>query len=99
MEFRRPFSDSAPIQLCMVCLDWRDIAIQTPFLWQSLEIDVTSIGEIETWVDTLHRWLLRSATQPLSIKLIVDPQKHFSQHWPCLAHIVSLLEMLFEESC
>jgi hypothetical protein len=98
MEFRRPFSDSAPIQLCMVCSDWRDIAIQTPFLWQSLEIDVTSIGEIETWVDTLRRWLLRSATQLLSIKLIVDPRKHFSQHWPCLAHIVSLLETLFEES-
>ncbi|KAJ6490710.1 hypothetical protein C8R47DRAFT_1123300 [Mycena vitilis] len=67
-NFIVPDLAAAPLILCGICRRWRDVAISTPALWNSLQIDLGSSNERQT-VDFHKMWLSRARTTPLSLKL------------------------------
>ncbi|KAJ6513937.1 hypothetical protein C8R47DRAFT_1190773 [Mycena vitilis] len=63
----------SPARLCDVCRKWRDIALHTPRLWRAISWP----PHINFWLSPYPKqifsaWLERSASCPLSIKLIED---------------------------
>ncbi|KAK1218351.1 hypothetical protein PQX77_018967 [Marasmius sp. AFHP31] len=72
----------APLLLTMICRSWRDIALRTPRLWNSLHLILpnpsTAIerdGIVEVLASRekgLKLWLERSGTLPLNLSLAMD---------------------------
>ncbi|TFK31834.1 hypothetical protein BDQ12DRAFT_79362 [Crucibulum laeve] len=56
----------APLLLCQICRCWREIAISTPELWESLEI-MRNGSKCTPKADLVDLWISRSANRPLSI--------------------------------
>ncbi|KAF7335155.1 F-box domain-containing protein [Mycena sanguinolenta] len=79
--FPQPSPLSAPLLLAQICRQWRDIAIASPGLWQSIGlIDTRSVGVFETW-------LARSGNHPLNLSLnCVDPERAASLIDVCIPH-------------
>ncbi|KAJ7604835.1 hypothetical protein DFH06DRAFT_1068165 [Mycena polygramma] len=77
----QPSPLKAPLLLAQICRQWRDIAIATPELWQSIGlIDTRSVGVFETW-------LARSGNHPLDLSLhCVDPDRAGSLIDVCIPH-------------
>ncbi|KAH6913986.1 hypothetical protein BKA70DRAFT_1260080 [Coprinopsis sp. MPI-PUGE-AT-0042] len=72
-EYIRPSIHKAPLLFCQVSRIWRDVAISTPQLWNSI-----SVGRV-------HRrgaapWLRRSGQLPLAIELTISHPSHQSLH-------------------
>ncbi|KAJ3503163.1 hypothetical protein NMY22_g18345 [Coprinellus aureogranulatus] len=72
----------APLVLLRVCRLWREIAVNTPKLWSSMNISIpANIGKLRPGIRLqderkriafeveVDRWLQRSASQPLSIRM------------------------------
>ncbi|KAF7352366.1 F-box domain-containing protein [Mycena venus] len=69
----------APFVLLKICRRWREIALSTPKLWASLDINVTSLrngvspgpssSSSSQWVDVAAAWLRRARGNPLSVTL------------------------------
>ncbi|TEB37991.1 hypothetical protein FA13DRAFT_1725615 [Coprinellus micaceus] len=72
----------APLVLLRVCRLWRDIALNTPTLWASMDITIPSTVEgpdsrpgqegnrkEESFENEVGRWLERSADLPLTIRI------------------------------
>ncbi|KAJ7473972.1 hypothetical protein FB451DRAFT_283145 [Mycena latifolia] len=62
----------SPLLLCLVCRQWRDIALSTPTLWRAIQIDLNESGsqEMMDWkLQILSTWLSRSGDCPLSVSL------------------------------
>ncbi|KAJ7076025.1 hypothetical protein B0H15DRAFT_608560 [Mycena belliarum] len=57
----------APLLLGRICRQWRDVALSTPELWNSIEVECPYF--VEDIVPALDRWLLRSGNSPLTIDL------------------------------
>ncbi|KAJ7215103.1 hypothetical protein B0H12DRAFT_1154990 [Mycena haematopus] len=79
--FPQPSPLSAPLLLAQICRQWRDIAIASPGLWQSIGlVDTRSVGVFETW-------LARSGNHPLNLSLnCVDPERAASLIDVCIPH-------------
>ncbi|KAJ6477545.1 hypothetical protein C8R45DRAFT_1216536 [Mycena sanguinolenta] len=54
----------APLLLAQICRQWRQIALDTPHLWQSL-----FFTDGETCIELLRLWLSRSGSLPLNLDL------------------------------
>ncbi|KAJ6477527.1 hypothetical protein C8R45DRAFT_906418 [Mycena sanguinolenta] len=54
----------APLLLAQICRQWRQIALDTPHLWQSL-----LFRDGEASIELLRLWLARSGTLPLNLDL------------------------------
>ncbi|KAF5310689.1 hypothetical protein D9619_008112 [Psilocybe cf. subviscida] len=63
---------SAPLNLGVVCRQWRNIAWSHPPLWNTLEIDLSLSGH-EHGPSIVREWLERSRSLPLDIR-VVDSQ-------------------------
>ena len=68
----------APLLITSVCRAWRALALNTPKLWSSFEIEVTSPASFAPVRDlhiqsTMQLWLARSKNYPLSVRLIHIP--------------------------
>ncbi|KAJ7120207.1 hypothetical protein C8R44DRAFT_623999, partial [Mycena epipterygia] len=62
-SFPRPSPLDAPLLLAQICRQWRDIAINTQELWQSVAfVDTRSLELIKIW-------LSRSGNHPLNFSL------------------------------
>ncbi|KAJ7723894.1 hypothetical protein B0H16DRAFT_1333825, partial [Mycena metata] len=68
----RPSSIKAPLVLAQACRYWRDVALATPRLWSSidlnLEIGRPNIPEKGT-IALLRTWLSRAKRSPISLML------------------------------
>ncbi|KAK6984001.1 hypothetical protein R3P38DRAFT_3108764 [Favolaschia claudopus] len=64
-----PTSSTAPLALSHVCRQWRDVALSTTALWDSLHVDLNAIAP---WL--LEMWFSRAQERPLS--LTIDGESH-----------------------
>ncbi|KAJ7800460.1 hypothetical protein B0H14DRAFT_2899451 [Mycena olivaceomarginata] len=79
--FPQPSPLVAPLLLTQICRQWRDIAIASSELWQS-------IGIVDTRaVDVFDTWLLRSRNHPLNLSLnCVDHERGAPLVDVCISH-------------
>ncbi|KAF8150409.1 hypothetical protein K438DRAFT_1988562 [Mycena galopus ATCC 62051] len=78
----------SPTLLTQICREWREIALETPILWQAMSLSDLSIP-FERRAHLLDMWLSRSRCCPLSIhfnKDDIDDEPHTSE---ILATVVS----------
>ncbi|THU78318.1 hypothetical protein K435DRAFT_572604, partial [Dendrothele bispora CBS 962.96] len=62
----------APLLLTLVCKQWREIALRTPYLWSALHIyvsDTCDEGFVERRKNKIKQWLERSGNLPISLSL------------------------------
>ncbi|KZV81161.1 hypothetical protein EXIGLDRAFT_780046, partial [Exidia glandulosa HHB12029] len=67
-----PSIHNAPLLLCRVSRQWRDIALQSSELWTSLGLDITELTLADGVLDGAQRWLARSQDRPLQLSLWND---------------------------
>ncbi|KAJ7772950.1 hypothetical protein DFH07DRAFT_767802 [Mycena maculata] len=81
-EFIVPDFDTAPLLLCRILPQWREIALETPALWSSLHLDVNWLRKAE-WVtesaaaEFFCRWISNARNTPLSFE-VCEPR---TQYW------------------
>ncbi|KAJ6531575.1 hypothetical protein DFH09DRAFT_1370404 [Mycena vulgaris] len=68
-EFITPDTDAAPLVLCEICRQWREVALTTPELWSSLSLNIrwVTIADDTALFDLYWRWLTRARSTPLSL--------------------------------
>jgi hypothetical protein len=69
--------DEAPLLLGRIWKPWRDIALQTPRLWASIHIVVTSSATIPKLAEVVMNWLNRSGVLPVDICLLPSKRLRF----------------------
>ncbi|KAF9454049.1 hypothetical protein P691DRAFT_657417 [Macrolepiota fuliginosa MF-IS2] len=60
--------ENAPLLLCHVCRQWRDIALSSPNLWTTMSVNVR-LGVAVPAPDLVSVWLSRSGALPLNLAL------------------------------
>ncbi|KAF8638645.1 hypothetical protein AX17_002048 [Amanita inopinata Kibby_2008] len=66
-KFVRPSPYDAPLLLCGVCAEWREIALATPQLWSSLAVRISYPSHLTPVF--VQDWIDRSGMLPLSLSL------------------------------
>ncbi|KAJ7019861.1 hypothetical protein C8F04DRAFT_324968 [Mycena alexandri] len=62
----------SPLLLCRICRQWREIALSTPALWNTIRMDITRPWDDDkaaAQLELVRAWLSRSGDYPLSITL------------------------------
>ncbi|KAF8629914.1 hypothetical protein AX15_003192 [Amanita polypyramis BW_CC] len=79
----------APILLCNICSSWRELAVATPHLWSTLGISIRdSALDKLTAVHVTNKWLERSGTLPLTLRLKHNPFVPFLNPRPVLVKAI-----------
>ncbi|KAJ7652146.1 hypothetical protein DFH06DRAFT_542744 [Mycena polygramma] len=65
--FPRPFTWTPPLLFTRICKEWRDISLNTPELWQAIQVDDRSTPAVPPEVVSL--WSSRAANRPRYIRL------------------------------
>ncbi|KAF9469926.1 hypothetical protein BDZ94DRAFT_1317022 [Collybia nuda] len=68
----------APLLICQVCREWRQLAISLPRLWSFLKV-VVSLGESHPPIGVITLWLKRSGTVPLALSLFQTNESEGNQ--------------------
>ncbi|KAF8205659.1 hypothetical protein K438DRAFT_1757013 [Mycena galopus ATCC 62051] len=90
-EFIIPTLTTMPLVLCGLCRQWREVAISTPELWNSLVLVMELAAEAEGYVDLCRTWLSRARRSPLSLYLQVEKRDLTKTVRSLLQTIVALL--------
>ncbi|THG99888.1 hypothetical protein EW145_g7178 [Phellinidium pouzarii] len=68
-DFVEPSIHAAPLLLCRVCKQWRDLTERTPELWSSISLFL--LRPYVNATQAFEKWISRSGNCPLSIKVVV----------------------------
>ncbi|KAJ7608228.1 hypothetical protein FB45DRAFT_1067599 [Roridomyces roridus] len=60
----------SPSFLLQICRQWRDVALTTPALWSTMNLDVDDSGRQDRQLHVLDCWFQRSGHCPLSISIM-----------------------------
>ncbi|KAJ7072788.1 Hsp70 protein-domain-containing protein [Mycena amicta] len=60
-----PTKHEAPLLLCQICSAWRNVALSTPRLWQTLSLSLDR--RRGKWRDLVETWLARTEEYPLTM--------------------------------
>lgn len=82
-----PTQCEAPLLLCRVCYTWRNIAIHTPELWNSLVLRLQGQSGRRPFVQT---WISRSGSLPLSLHVLWGPTNSLQIHDDVFDYLLSL---------
>ncbi|KAF7378213.1 F-box domain-containing protein [Mycena sanguinolenta] len=75
----RPSAKRAPLLFMRVCRAWRNIAVSTPELWCSLELEYHHGNHIMIPPGLLELWFSRAHAQPLSLTFRLDPEVFYDK--------------------
>ncbi|KAJ7029336.1 hypothetical protein C8F04DRAFT_1043331 [Mycena alexandri] len=93
-EFTVPDPGTAPLVLCRICRQYREIALSTPVLWSSLWLDFRRIARSKAYLELHRTWLARAGNTPLSLSF----RDHASQRLDSSDAIKSLILTIVELS-
>ncbi|KAJ7693817.1 hypothetical protein B0H17DRAFT_479932 [Mycena rosella] len=71
----------APFLLLRICRQWREIALSTPGLWTTLNLNAVKLRDRvsrqfpERWVNLAAGWLRRAGSHPVSVTLRHPPEE------------------------
>lgn len=97
---------AAPLTLTRVCRKWREVALDTPRLWQGLHV-VLQPGTrrfIEFHMTMVHRWLSAAKELPLTVSLWSKHDNESTEFWldifkdKILSHSITIRELRLEVS-
>ncbi|KAJ7706973.1 hypothetical protein B0H17DRAFT_1125767 [Mycena rosella] len=90
VEFVEPDMTSAPLLLCGICRQFREIVLSTPELWSSLSFDL-GWADDDGIEEGILRWLSRARRNPLSLCLS-DPEGMWisDSAWSIMQTVVGL---------
>ncbi|KAF8967967.1 hypothetical protein BDZ97DRAFT_484087 [Flammula alnicola] len=86
-EYLEPGQDTAPLLLCRICHMWRNAAIHTPALWNSLVISLRGQATSKAFVQT---WIGRSGALPLSFHILWGPTQSLQFHDRIFDYLLTL---------
>jgi hypothetical protein len=99
----------SPSFLCGICRRWRDIALSTPVLWSTMQLELDELNLYPQQLRILEAWLQRSGSCPLSISLeredyseisasvFVDAVVRHSARWLDMEFILPSRDLRFVE--
>lgn len=77
----RPSPASAPLLLCAICSGWRWVALETPQLWNTVKLRLSSSDEdLESDLNFSRMWIERSGSYPLSVDISMGLGVTIQQH-------------------
>ncbi|KAF9533941.1 hypothetical protein CPB83DRAFT_416547 [Crepidotus variabilis] len=79
---------SSPTRLCLVCRQWRDVAINCPKLWRAIGLTSTQLQRLSY----LNVWLQRSKQLPLAVGLWTKG------YYNCDQAVAEVLQTLWKSS-
>lgn len=79
----------APLLLCHVCRQWRDVALSSPNLWTTLSV-IVRLGVAVPAPDLVSLWLSRSGALPLDLALY--QQNDSNANCVAVGHILDIFE-------
>ena len=75
-----PSARAAPLVLTHVCRRWRAVAHGSSELWASIALHDRGVWNYELEVEMVTRWLDRSCTRPIRMRITCLPCTDFGQH-------------------
>ncbi|KAJ7355936.1 hypothetical protein DFH08DRAFT_955373 [Mycena albidolilacea] len=77
-RFTAPSLTAAPLAVSGVCHRWRQAALATPELWNSLSLDAKWVTPDSSYVEFCTEWISRAGSLPLSLSLKATESPYYT---------------------
>jgi len=77
-QYPRPIITEAPLLFCRICTTWRQIALNTPQLWEFITLSQTK--DVVKLPQVAEKWFLLAGVLPLSLRFDIRGQSELLSH-------------------